>query len=216
MKRPLRDPRLKFFPKSHKYKLGRKELTSVTTWLKQFFGDFDEKEQAKRSNRNPNSKYYKLGVRKIKALWKAASQHGTDVHEQIEFFLLGKSVPTEPKALQAVEVIDDLFTRLQIQPSNSFPELRIYSEELGLAGTIDWLILTEGGVLIYDWKTNGSLQYSLKKYQAQLNVYSYILEKEYGIQVLGMRIVHLGEDSSEVIVVERDYEMVEKFIEESK
>lgn len=216
MKKPLRDPKLKFFVASHKYKYGKQTLTSVTTWLAQFYPHFDANKQAKASNANPNSLYYKLGVRTILKMWKTKTDDGTETHAQIEKYLLTKEMPTDKKALQAVPVIDELFDRLELGNTSSFPEVRVCALELGLAGTIDWAVVTDGGLLIFDWKTNGSLKYSRAKYQAQLNTYSYILENYYGYQVLGMRLVHLTEDAAEVIPVARNYPLIEKYLKEQK
>jgi ATP-dependent exoDNAse (exonuclease V) beta subunit len=214
--RPLRDPRLKFYAKSHVYKLGRKKLRSVTEWISQFYPKFDAKEQAKRSSKNPNSKYYGMKMREILALWKNKTDDGTETHAQIEQFLITGAVPTDPKAQHALTVIDELWQRLELSSASSFPEVRVYSEELGLAGTIDWVVMTEGGLMLYDWKTNGTLAFSLDKYKDQLNTYAHIVEREYGQQIIGLRLVHLTDTGAEVIVIERNEKRIQELIERDK
>ena len=55
------DGKVKFYPVSHKYKIGKKELTSGTTFLKPFFSEFNKKEVARNiANGFKNRNYAKF------------------------------------------------------------------------------------------------------------------------------------------------------------
>ena len=99
-----------------------------------------------------------------------------------------------------------------VTDNSLFSEVKICSEELKLAGTIDLMIYNSKKNRIYliDWKTNlkikkygynqgvkypGNLidDCNFNKYQLQLSMYQYILENFYETKVNGLFIVHLNE-----------------------
>jgi ATP-dependent exoDNAse (exonuclease V) beta subunit len=209
-KRPLVDPRLKFVEKKHKYKLGRRELQSVTKWVKTFFTPFEEAELAKIVAANRRRKGEKITASQVKKEWKKIAEEGTAIHKTIEEYIQNKidilGVENQ-KALAAINKYHELYRN---NPGCLvYPEVRVYSEEAGLAGTIDLLLVkSDGTVVIVDWKTNRKLydkgfkknnhpvtgqleDANLTHYQIQLNTYAYILEQEYGLTVSGMFIMHL-------------------------
>jgi len=94
--------RLKFYSKSHKYKYGKDEFTSVTTFLNKFYEKFDETKVAREQASKYWNKKAKKGVRYWKNLWKKNREDGTLIHKQIEDFITGVNPFTDklhPKAL---------------------------------------------------------------------------------------------------------------------
>ena len=79
--------KIRFYPKSHKYKIKRKTLTSVTTFIGKFFEKFDAKKIARKLAKFPVNKKKKQGVRYFLKTWKEAAEHGTRVHEYIEKYI---------------------------------------------------------------------------------------------------------------------------------
>ncbi len=196
--------KLRFYEKSHKYKIGKKELTPVSTVLKTYFGSVDSKELARKVNKIPPSKYYKMGIRKILAKWKKIAEDGTFIHKEMEDYITETAGFTHLKSGQGIQWLN----MQDLDDCHLLPELMVYNEELGIAGTIDLFILDESTmeVTLVDWKTNEKIsdqQYqkmqhkvgtikntTLQKYYAQLNIYAYLLNLS-GYDIKSMKLVQL-------------------------
>lgn len=249
-----KDP-VKFEDDSHTYtspKTGE-ELQSVTEFVGQFFEDFDADavidEWYEKWQEEEDDRYYGLTRDEIKAQWKEngleKSKHGTQVHDAIEQFLLDNidvidildsfDAESQKKILAATNYANK--QELLHSPVDIAPELQIYSDYHGLAGTIDLIFEREdGSVVLYDWKTNDKIKTSgfwdaekrdtkkalppieelddchLSKYTLQLSVYAYILEQEYGVDVEELNLVHLSPSVS-VFSVDYRKDLVEKMLE---
>lgn len=214
--------KLKFYAKSHKYKLGKEELTSVTTFISKFFSKFDAKEVARKLASFYVNKQKKRGVRYWLNEWKEAALHGTAVHQQIESFINGENLEngnddrTTRKIQQGIEWYKRVSTTWN-EP-NVHPEFVIYNEQHRLAGTIDLLVEEGNTISLYDWKTNKTIKKkgydgemgkepvshlddcNFNKYALQLSLYAYMLELE-GKEVKDLKIIHLTEDKAKEIEV---------------
>jgi len=219
---------LKFYEKSHKYKIGNKELVSVTTFIGQFFEEFDAKEIARKLAKFPRNKALKHGVRYWLADWKARAEYGTLVHKEIEDYINNTIIPKELKSLQGITAFHVLTSRVD----DVFAEKRVFNEELGIAGTIDLMIDKEDGITLVDWKSNKKLDntaYNNKKgikkplldvndtkinrYTLQLSLYAYMLELD-GYKIDKLFIVHLLDDEYRLIEVCYDKELIIKMLKE--
>lgn len=205
---PLRNTKLRFNAKKHTYRIGRKKLQSVTEWIKSFnppFKPFDEQAQAQRlsETNNEQSPYYKKTPKQILRMWKKNADKGTCVHKQIEDYIAFGQVPTEPLAQIALPVIETLLS----PTDRPYTELKICSDEIGLAGTIDLLIEHEDGTIsLVDWKTNKTLygteptektpykqltDTNVTKYCLQLSTYAFIMEMFYKRTIRALYLIHL-------------------------
>jgi hypothetical protein len=217
-------PRIKFNAKSHTYKLGDKELISVTTYLKKYFSEFDAAKIARNLNKAKNTKWYGMGVRKIRALWKEQADYGSKIHKDIENYIndpvkYAQTKSIDPKVLNALEFYHN-YNRGLNKPY-VYPEFLLYNEELGLAGTIDLLILhtlPSGEIVadLIDWKTNTKFTTESKnrclapfdylpdchliKYGLQLSLYKVLVEtkdeslvKPISFRVNKMIIAHIDD-----------------------
>lgn len=221
------DDKLKFNEEKHEYKVKGKKLTSVTTFIEKFFNEFDveaisKKVAIKRLKEEGITKdtsgldfkdYLDEAVKSVLAEWQESRDVGTEVHQQIEDWYNSRKEPTHIKAKMGVNwsILSEL------NGYDEYPEAKIYSEELGLAGTIDLLQIDDGDqytkprVWIVDWKTNKKLSNNnpwqatkgvvshlhdchIVKYSLQMSLYAYILERDYGMIVEGLSLVHLKED----------------------
>lgn len=221
---------VKFYPKSHKYKLGRRTLTSVTQYLGQFFSPFDANAIAKfmamlSKKRGEKGK----GIKYWKSEWKEAAAHGTRVHNAIEH-ILDPARPRQELQDKDSAKVDSALNYLQDQAPHPFkPEMVIWDEELGLAGTIDAFYSKKGVVHLVDWKTNKEIKTkgyrnamcappienlpdcSFTKYWFQLNLYAYMLERK-GYTIGTMKLVHLKEDSYGVFDITYQPEAIETLL----
>ena len=142
-------------------------------------------------------------------LGKEAREKGTALHECIERYLNDESVPNDP-VMDTAEFQQFLaFHRSMLdrgyRPLNS--ETIVYDEHYQICGTIDQLYIKNGQVTIVDWKrTKGISTYAFDnvkgfmpvphlknanyyKYALQLNLYKFILEKNYNLDVNQMLLV---------------------------
>jgi ATP-dependent exoDNAse (exonuclease V) beta subunit len=199
---------LKFVSKTHKYRVGKKELHSVTKMVGKLFKPFDAKEVARKLASFPVNKLAKRGVRYWLAEWKKSADYGTEVHNALEDYANGEEVSlVDENYFKGKELLDQYLS----EGYHLFPEVRVFDEEVGLAGTIDLVMIKGDEVVLLDWKTNKKIttkaygdsdkglyplvshldNCKINLYYLQLLVYSYILEKNYGLKSALLRLAHL-------------------------
>jgi len=186
------DGKCKFYEKKHKYKVGKRELVSVTTFLKKYFSEFDATKIANLkvmlSKRSCNLKGIPYNeeckVSFWKKKWKESAEHGSRVHGMVEAWvnnpndttiLEGKDDKDVAKFGHAVNWLSEYLTALPSMKLVS--EVIIYDEEMGLAGQIDDLCEIEysDGAKVYDildLKTNEKITtegYRGKKAEPPIN-----------------------------------------------
>ena len=129
----------------HKYKLESDpdfEFKSVTTLAAEYFEPFDGPAIAK----NLVANYPKYMGREVSELideWDAARDFGIKVHNEIDLFLKDSVLPEESRSINAIDWLKKYQMKSEITIHS---EVRIYSKELNLAGTID--------ILAHDTRTN--------------------------------------------------------------
>jgi ATP-dependent exoDNAse (exonuclease V) beta subunit len=209
---------LKFIKKTHTYTFGDKTLISVTKFISQFFKEFNEKEMAKLMAIISRKKGIKgQGIRYWKKHWKEMSQHGTRVHLALEDFINSGQTPKQEqddlqKTIAGVSYI--VQTRKELGRVYEYrPEVKIFDENLGIAGTIDLMIVKGKEIHLVDWKTNKKIEQqgykgtrakpplnhlqdcNYIKYSLQLNMYRHLLELQ-GFDVKSMSLIHLLPDGT--------------------
>lgn len=171
------DGRCKFYEKKHKYKIGKRELVSATTFLKKYFSEFDATKianlkamLAKRACNKDGRPYDDTCKPSYwKKEWKESAAHGTRVHGMLESWLIdpnntnildGKDDRDIAKFVHAVNWLQEyLSIYTKMRPTS---EVILYDENLGLAGQIDLLVEIEhsDGNKVYDivdFKTNSKI-----------------------------------------------------------
>ncbi len=230
---------------SHTYLYNKKKFTSVTTFLKNFVKEFNTQEKSKSSAikllkkegnelTDANIELYQTNLIRE---WEVKKERGCDLgsitHKTIEEILNGDNItPTmDEEALRRIlSFRTDIYDKKM--KSNVIPiaqEIRVFCEELGIAGTIDCLVmrLHKDGIWrleIWDWKTNIRIrtdsdknynkllppfqkewENELNKYSIQLNLYKLILASK-GIFVDGECVViHIPSDNEPKIYKCKDY-----------
>lgn len=208
-----RDKYLSFDEKNHIYTYNDQTFLSVTTWISSLFEKFDqEKIITKMMNSKSwvNNELYGKTKEEIEALWTSRKQiaikEGVQLHQDIEDYLNSEQIENNSIEFQYFQN----FIREHLL--NVFrTEWKIYDESLKLAGTIDMCSLnSDGTITLYDWKrtktikkinhykkfsTLPSLRHvvdtNFYHYALQLNLYKYILEKNYQYKVTNMYLVCL-------------------------
>lgn len=204
------------------------KFTSATELVSKYFSPFDADKIASKLVAT-NAKYVGMTAEELKETWSAATQHGTDVHKEIEDYLNTGEKPTHVKSLHGITWLNKYRMKSDIK---IFPEVIVFSKELQIAGTIDILSLDieTGKYEIIDWKTgkyervsyNGRLgihpitqdlmDCSFVKYSLQLSLYRYLLEKYYGLSISNQIIAHIFDDECKGFVVPYYKDHIEKII----
>jgi len=220
-----RDDHIVFEEIGHKYTIrGETGYTSVTTLISKMFEHFDANKIIDKMFQNPQkmadpaNKYFGMSKQDIKNLWtengKNASELGTKMHNNIELYY------------NNVDVVDDSveYTYFK-QFLKDFPNLKafrtewcVYDIDLKLCGSIDMVFEDpedKGSLLIYDWKRVREISYesfgnkkclvpglqyipdtNLEHYSLQLNLYRYMLQKNYGKKINNLYLVVMHPENS--------------------
>ena len=208
-----RDVNISFEDVGHVYTiLGKKDHTSVTTWIKQFFGKFNADliiDRMMKSAKWTDSKYFGKTKDEIKEEWKqngdSAAKLGTQMHKMFEDYYNGLPVEADT-SVEYIYFQRFIADHQQMVPYRS--EWTVYDEDLKISGSIDMTFLNEDGTLsIYDWKRCKSIEKTTAyrqfakapiqhlpdtnfwHYTVQLNAYKMILERKYGFIVKDMFLI---------------------------
>jgi hypothetical protein len=218
-----RDKRIYMDEPTHIYYLdGNPVSISGTGFIHLFFSHFDSKTFSKKlaEGAKEGSKYYGMTAEQIADKWKAGASNGTDKHKNVEDFW---NMDLDIDKLDYKLLLDkkkygcflECFNFIKSMGLKSyFTEKIVFSEEDDIAGSVDFIAYNPdtGKYWVIDWKFSVGLRrnsYGGKcgigpckdiedcngnHYQIQVNLYKYILEKYYGIEVEQMLLVNLHED----------------------
>lgn len=199
---------------------SNEKYTSVTTFIHSLFKPFDADiiiDKMMKSPKWPSSPYYGMTALEIKSKWEekrdAAASAGTKMHLSIENYY--NQVPNEPSLEESVEFkYFKAFQEEVIEKNEWIPyrtEWTVYDIETKLAGSIDIIYQVNRNndteLVIYDWKRAENIKKegfdsgkspidhlpdtNFWHYALQLNIYKYILEKNYGKRITQLCLVVL-------------------------
>ena len=176
-----RDEHIQFFEDGHKYTISTDpdtEYTSVTTWVKKQFPEFNAdiviENMMNGRGWKAGHKYWGMSPDQIKALWEKTKNEvackGTELHRDIECFhndkrfqfeytnkelleiyLADKSKELDKTPLEWQYFIQFIKDHQHLKPYRT--EWTIYDDTTKIAGSIDMVYENPDGTLsIYDWK----------------------------------------------------------------
>lgn len=267
-----RDKSIIFRDRDHKYFVnGVDNYTSCTTFVKNFFDEFDSEKQATKMVHNPNfpraeryAKYRSLCtydengqlicdqklVEKVLQNWEEnrvlQSNLGTLLHRNIELYF--NNMPLLAEVSETKEY--GHFKKYESATCKTWipfrTEMMVWDEEFRVCGSVDMIYIDASSVAdiddwrkgkvrikihLVDWKRSRRItKYSygkygrgpcadvpganFYKYSLQLNIYKYILEKRYNIDVLSMTIAvfHPSNDTFLTFSVDNDQSRVQKMM----
>lgn len=229
----LRDRRLKFDPKKHKYFIDENPDTiSVSELVSKFFPEFDIDHWAP-----IKAAYEGITVEEKKEKYKRNGEEkarlGTLLHKQIENYY--NNQPYDNSTPEFKHFLNFINRYPSMKPFRS--EWRVFDEKLLLAGTIDMVYIKPNGDLyLFDWKRSekvidysgkiqnqtyefglGDLEHlganAFNKYSLAVNIYKRILEENYNVKVSSMNLLILHEKYSiphriEVPLMNKEVEFV--------
>jgi ATP-dependent exoDNAse (exonuclease V) beta subunit len=206
------DPDFQFDEATHTYHYKGVVLQGVSSFVSKFKEPFNAAKWAPKK-----AKERGITTEAILAEWKEkntrACDMGSMVHEWVEKFLVGEPTPLEEIEDEEVRArcvtFKDLYRERLHKVEWIAQEVRMFDEELGLAGTFDSLGLHGGEVFVCDHKTNGRFtddddrayrmlkppfhglkENTLNTYSIQQSAYALMLERA-GIPVKGMALNYI-------------------------
>lgn len=127
-----------------------------------------------------------------KIMLKRASERGTAVHEQISNFIITEEYDLDSMEMECVPYFCAFMNWWKTyNPTPLFSELIVGGEELGYAGTCDFVCEIDGKTVLIDFKTSSTLD----KKSLSVQLYGYKKALEYnGIKIDGTFGLHLKND----------------------
>lgn len=205
-----RDGYIHFNKISHSYSTNRVPSFRTSTQVSSLpFSPFNMNEVAKRCSQS--KKYLGKSTSQIKKGWELARRNGELLHRTIEIGLNKGEVAVDERIEYEFNHVMEWYKKKQENGWAAYrTEWVVYDESLKVAGTIDAVFQdSEGQFHLVDWKRCKSinrhsyrnarckmqgfthvLDCNYNKYALQLNIYRYILERNYGIKIATMRIVN--------------------------
>lgn len=196
------------------YTDGTNDYTRCTTFVNRFFDKFDDVAKAKELAGGRNE-YAFYTADEILAEWakkgEQSCNRGTAIHRIYEQVIKGEipdvsmdiSLTTHRAVISDAEKLRDSIVSKGWQ---AFPELKVCSKELLIAGTIDLPMIKDNSLAIMDFKSyekdpstekhynkfckypfNKLPQTKLTKTAIQLNLYAFMFGKDYKISKLVLR-----------------------------
>lgn len=220
----------------HKYILKSDpdlNFTSVTSITSKYFSPFDKDAIAKKLVET-NMKYVGMTTDELIAQWDEARDFGNLVHSNIESYINNKNYKDISEVRHAIKWMNKF---KNLSEFVFYPEVIIYSEELGIAGSIDVLAkdTKNDTYIIIDWKTSKSISKSsfggrmgihpitshlmdckYVHYSMQLSLYRYLIEEFYGIKVSNLLIAHLKNNECKPIVADYYHKEVLDMVNEHR
>lgn len=221
-----RDSRIVFDEGPHTYTIdgSSDKYTSVTTLNHGYFAQFDSDKivdmilRNKKKMADPEYKYYGMTRESILASWaengRLASEAGTLMHLDIERFY--NRIPVTNASPEYAFFLKFLQEYPELQAYRT--EWTIFDEQYKIAGSIDMVFLNTatGKYEIYDWKRVKEISMSAYDgndvglvpplydmpntnywhYALQLNIYQYILNRKYGLDIDNRCLIVMHPDNA--------------------
>ena len=194
------------------YKLpnGNKKLVSITSVISHYKKDFF------------NNWRKRVGEEKANEITKKATSRGTDTHTLIENYLLNQELPkVQPISEHLFSIAKPTLSRIN---NIHCLESSLYSEILGVAGTVDTIAHFDGELAVIDYKTSKQPKPVgwVEGYFVQAMFYGMALYEMTGIKVKKLVIIMACEDGECVVYEERDlkkymklvYAYIQKFVDD--
>ena len=177
-----------------------KKLVSITSVISHYKKDFFDKWRKR------------VGVEEANRITKRATSRGTDTHTLIENYLLNQELPE-------VQPISDMLFKIAkptIDRINNIYclESSLYSEVLGVAGSVDTIAEFDGELAVIDYKTSAKPKPEewIEGYFVQTMFYGMALYEMTGIQIKKLVIIMTCENGECVVYEQRDLKKYMKLV----
>lgn len=144
-----------------------------------------------------------VGEQEANKISRRAANRGTNLHNNVEKFLLNEQVKIDPLDMVGRSLFVPFSKQLKEHVTNiQAIEYPLYSDIFKLAGTMDCLADWDGVTSVLDWKTSKRFKdkYEIKNYFLQTSIYSYMIEERYKLRVPQI-VVLIAVEFSDIIQV---------------
>jgi genome maintenance exonuclease 1 len=179
---------------------GNKKLVSITSVISHYKKDFF------------NSWRKKVGIEEANKITKRATSRGTDTHSLIESYLLNEILPkVQPISEYLFKIAKPTLNRI----NNIYClESSLFSEILGVAGTVDTIANFDEELSVIDYKTSKEpkpIEW-IEGYFVQAMFYAMAFYEMTGIMVKKLVIIMTCENGECVVYEERDLKKYMKLV----
>ena len=177
-----------------------KKLVSITSVISHYKKDFFDKWRKR------------VGVEEANKITRKATSRGTDMHTLVENYLLNDDLPSvQPLSEMLFKIAKPTLNRI-----NNIHALEgaLYSEFLGVAGTVDCIAEFDGELAIVDFKTSAKPKPVewIEGYFVQCCGYACMLHEMTGLSVKKFVIIMACENGECVVYEEYDKEKYIKML----
>jgi CRISPR/Cas system-associated exonuclease Cas4 (RecB family) len=177
-----------------------KKLVSITSVISHYKKDFFDKWRKR------------VGIEEADKITRKATSRGTDMHTLVENYLLNENLPSvQPLSEMLFKIAKPTLNRI-----NNIHALEgsLYSEFLGIAGTVDCIAEFDGELSIVDFKTSAKPKPRewIEGYFVQCCAYACMLHEMTGLSVKKFVIIMSCEDGECVVYEEYDKEKYIKLL----
>jgi len=179
---------------------GNKKLVSITSVISHYKKDFFDNWRKK------------VGIEKANKITKRATSRGTDTHSLIESYLLNEILPSvQPISEYLFKIAKPTIKRIN---NIHCLESSLYSEVLGVAGSVDTIAEFDGELAVIDYKTSKEPKPVdwIEGYFVQTMFYGMALYEMTGIRVKKLVIIMTCENGECVVYEERDLKKYMKLV----
>jgi genome maintenance exonuclease 1 len=179
---------------------GNKKLVSITSVISHYKKDFFDGWRKK------------VGIEKANRITKRATSRGTDTHSLIERYLLNEGLPSvQPISEHLFNIAKPTLRRIN---NIHCLESSLYSEVLGVAGSVDTIAEFDGELAVIDYKTSKEPKPVdwIEGYFVQAMFYGMALYEMTGIQVKKLIIIMTCENGECVVYEEYDLKKYMKLV----
>lgn len=154
----------------------------------------------------------KVGEEEANRITKRATSRGTDTHTLIENYLLNQELPkVQPISEHLFKIAKSTLNRIN---NIHCLESSVYSEILGVAGSVDTIADFDGELSVIDYKTSKEPKPRewIESYFVQTMFYGMALYEMTGIEIKKLVIIMTCENGECVVYEERDLKKYMKLV----
>lgn len=179
---------------------GNTKLVSITSVISHYKKDFFDNWRKK------------VGIEKANKITKRATSRGTDTHSLIESYLLNEILPSvQPISEYLFKIAKPTIKRIN---NIHCLESSLYSEILGVAGSVDTIAEFDGELAVIDYKTSKEPKPVdwMEGYFVQTMFYGMAFYEMTGIKIKKLVIIMTCENGECVVYEEQDMEKYMKLV----
>lgn len=154
----------------------------------------------------------RVGEEKANKISRQASVRGTSIHKLCEDYLNNKALDIKaPDKLEMFRSFTPLLNRIN---NIHAQEIRMYSDHLRMAGTVDCIAEFDGKLTVIDFKTSSRLKDKLKieNYFMQCSAYAIMFEERFDIPISRTAVLIAVDGHEPQLFLEKRDNYVEKLI----